>query len=158
MQSLTSTTGGFTCDLYSPRLQQYFQDAYTTNNLQDYRQKLVARNNKSREVKLQLERMKQEYQQLKMQSEMHMQLMQMEQANAMSTSLAWTMSSWSAPPVRMQHLQQASEYGQTKVTYKQIDWRASNAQMNQGSQMAVQAAMVLDNMKLIEKEWAEYWE
>ncbi|KAH7396456.1 hypothetical protein BKA66DRAFT_409243 [Pyrenochaeta sp. MPI-SDFR-AT-0127] len=137
MQSSVASTGGFTCDLYSPRLQQYFQDAHSTNNLQDYRQKLVARNNKLQEVKLQLERMKQEYRQLKAQSEMHMQLMQMEQATAMSASLAWTTSSWSAPP---------------------IDWRASNAQMNQGSQMAVQAAMVLDNIKLLEKEWAEYWE
>jgi hypothetical protein len=30
--------------------------------------------------------------------------------------------------------------------------------MNQGSQTAIQAAMVLDKMKLLEHEWVQYWE
>lgn len=103
LQPSIPDTGGFTCDLYSTRLQQYFKEATDTNDLQGYRQKLVARNAKMQEVKIQLERMKQEYEQLKMQSEMHMSMMQIEQMSAMSSSLAWTTSSWSAPPVRMMH-------------------------------------------------------
>ena len=93
------TTGSYTCDLYTPRLQQYFQEACTTNDLQGYRQKLMARNTKAQEVKIQLTRMKQECQQLKVQSKMHMNMMQMEQTSAMVSSMAWSTSSWGAPPV-----------------------------------------------------------
>lgn len=90
---------GFSCDLYSPRLQKYFADAVTTNDLASYRQKLIARNNKLQETKLQLERMGQEHRQLQVQSDMHMQLMLNEARSAASQSLAWTMSSYQAPPV-----------------------------------------------------------
>ena len=39
-----------------------------------------------------------------------------------------------------------------------IDFRASNAQLSQGNQLALQAGIVEDNMALLEKEWKEYWE
>ncbi|CAO2658030.1 Nn.00g072900.m01.CDS01 [Neocucurbitaria sp. VM-36] len=135
--SIPPTNTGFTCDLYSPRLQQYFRDASTTNDLQGYRQKLVARNAKMQEMKIQIRNMQQEYRQLKTQSEMHMNMMQLERVNAITTNVAWTVSNWSAPPA---------------------DWRASNAQMNHSHQLALQAAMRLDNIKLLEQEWEEYWE
>lgn len=30
--------------------------------------------------------------------------------------------------------------------------------MNQGGQLAMQADMTMQNMKMIEKEWADFWE
>ncbi|KAJ4366157.1 hypothetical protein N0V83_007792 [Neocucurbitaria cava] len=135
--SIPPPGSGFTCDLYSPRLQQYFQDAATSNDIQAYRQKLVARSNKLQEINLQIRNLRQEHRQLKAQSDMHMSMMRMEQTSAMTTSMAWSVSSWSAPP---------------------IDWRASNAHMSQGNQLALQAAMRLDSITMLEAEWAEHWE
>lgn len=39
-----------------------------------------------------------------------------------------------------------------------MDFSATNAQLMQSGQAQLQAAMVLDKMKLLEKEWLEFWE
>ncbi len=90
---------GFTCDLYSPRLIQYFEDAVKTNDLQSLRQKLQARNTKLQDTKLRLEQMGQESQQLNMQAQMHQNMMQMQQISTMNQNLAWTATGYIAPPV-----------------------------------------------------------
>lgn len=91
--------GGFMCDLYSPRLQTYFTDACRTNDLSTFRQKIQARNNKMQELDIQLARMKQEFQQLKMQENMHMSQMRIAQSQARMASTQWTVSGWIGPPV-----------------------------------------------------------
>jgi chromosome segregation ATPase len=87
------------CDLYSPRLQTYFTDACRTNDLSTFRQKIQARNNKMQELDIQLARMKQEFQQLKMQENMHMNQMRIAQSQARMASTQWTVSGWIGPPV-----------------------------------------------------------
>ncbi|KAF1944666.1 hypothetical protein EJ02DRAFT_452271 [Clathrospora elynae] len=134
---MPATGAGFMCDLFSPRLQQYWKDAALTNDVATYRQKLIARNNKMQEINLQLGRMKQEYQQLKMQSEMHIQQCRIEQMRATTANMAWMSTGWIGPP---------------------IDWGATNAQMSRGGEFAIKAAMTLDKMTALEKEWADYWE
>jgi hypothetical protein len=90
---------GFMCDLFSPRLQGYFTDACRTNDLSTLRQKVQARYNKRQELDIQLGRMKQEFQQLKMQENMHMNQMRIAQSQARMASTQWSVSGWSAPPV-----------------------------------------------------------
>lgn len=90
---------GFMCDLFSPRLQQYFQEVCATNDVQTYRQKLNARNNKMQEIDIQLGRMKQEHQQLKLQAQSHMNMMQVERMRASTANTVWMTSGWIAPPV-----------------------------------------------------------
>jgi hypothetical protein len=90
---------GFMCDLFSPRLQSYFTDVCRTNDLSTFRQKLQARNNKMQELNIQLGRMKQEYQQLKMQENMHMSQMRIAQSQATTASMQWSVSGWIGPPV-----------------------------------------------------------
>jgi hypothetical protein len=96
--------GGFLCDLYSPRLQSYFTDACRTNDISTFRQKLTARNNKMQEVEIQLGRMKQQIQQLKVQERMHRNQMIVAQSQARMSSMQWAVSGWSAPPVSINPL------------------------------------------------------
>lgn len=91
---------GFKCQLYSPRLQQYFKDACSTNDLQTLRQKIIQRNQKFQEVRTKLDHMRAQYEQQKMQMNMQLEMMRMERTNAMTRSLAWTVSGWGAAPVR----------------------------------------------------------
>ncbi|KAL1795032.1 hypothetical protein ACET3X_006848 [Alternaria dauci] len=127
---------GFMCDLYSPRLQSYFTDACRTNDLLTFRQKIQARNNKLQELEMQLGRMKQEFQQLKMQENMHMNQMRIAQSQARMASTQWSVSGWIGPP---------------------IDWTMTNAQMAKASEKAMQAAIIQDKMTAMEKEWIDHW-
>ncbi|KAH7071797.1 hypothetical protein BKA63DRAFT_58159 [Paraphoma chrysanthemicola] len=126
----------FMCDLYSPRLQQYFREVCATNDIPTFRRKLAERNDKMREIDMQLGRMKQEYQQLKAQSNTHMSMMHVERMRATSQSTAYIASRWIAPP---------------------MDWSATNALMNKANQLSIQAAGILDKMTLLEKQWNDYW-
>jgi hypothetical protein len=94
-----SKTTGFMCDLFSPRLQSYFTDVCRTNDISTFRQKLTARNNKMQELDIQLGRMKQEFQQLKLQEKMHMSQMRLARSSTTINSTLWSVSGWSAPPV-----------------------------------------------------------
>ena len=91
--------GGFLCDLFSPRLQAYFKDAVRTNDTATFRQKLMARNEKMREMEIQLIRMRQECQMLKMQANTHMSQMRIAQMQASSASTRGMVSGWIMPPV-----------------------------------------------------------
>jgi hypothetical protein len=87
------------CNLYLPRLQQYFREVWATNDISVYRRKLAERNEKMREIDMQLGRMKQEYQQLKMQSNTQMSIMHVERMRATSQSTSYIATGWIAPPV-----------------------------------------------------------
>ncbi|KAF2034182.1 hypothetical protein EK21DRAFT_97654 [Setomelanomma holmii] len=121
----------FMCDLFSPRSQQYFREACATDDLQTYRHRLAQRNDKMREIDMQLVRMKQQSQQLERQSESQMSMMRVEQMRASSRSTSYIGTGWIAP---------------------RIDWSATNALMNRANQLSIQAAGVLDDMTLLEKE------
>ncbi|KAI1668227.1 hypothetical protein L13192_07363 [Pyrenophora tritici-repentis] len=129
--------GGFMCDLFSPRLQGYFNDAVRTNDTDTFRQKLMARNERMREIKMQLVRMKQECQQLKMQGNMHMSQMRIAQMQATSQSTSWMATGWIGPP---------------------IDWSVTNAHMAKANEKNMQAAVIEDNMTALEKEWNQFWQ
>lgn len=46
----------------------------------------------------------------------------------------------------------------TKADASQIDFSSSSDSMNQSGQAAMQADMVEQNIKMIEKEWGDEWE
>ncbi|KAF2268200.1 hypothetical protein CC78DRAFT_540950 [Lojkania enalia] len=129
--------GKFHCQLYSPRLQQYWQDACTTNDLAGLQHKIRERDQKMVEVKQKLEHMAMQYEQQKMQAQYHFQMMNIEQANAMTASMSWSVGGYYGVPA---------------------DFRGANAQMSQAGQLYLQANMILDNYRMLEKEWADYWE
>ncbi|KAF2476076.1 uncharacterized protein BDR25DRAFT_300874 [Lindgomyces ingoldianus] len=135
---------GFTCQLYSPRLQQYFSDALSTNDLATLRQKLQQRDAKFRELKQKIELLRMQYEQQKMQAKFHMEMMVINQQSAMSQSLASQIAS-------MGH---STYYSPSVIP----DFRASDAQMNQAGQAEMQANMTMTNMQMVEKEWADFWE
>jgi hypothetical protein len=127
---------GFMCDLFSPRLQSYWTDAVNTNDIQTFRQKLQARNAKMQEVDQQLGRMKQQYQQLTLQKNMHMNQMKIAQMQATSRNTQWMASGWIAPP---------------------LDFSAANTQMAKASEAEMQAAIIMDNMTALERQFLDYW-
>jgi len=127
---------GFICDLFSPRLQAYFNDAVRTNDMVTFRQKLMARGEKMREIEIQLMRMSQECRQLKIQANTHMSQMRIAQMQATSASTRWMATGWIAPP---------------------IDWSATNAQMAKANEKTIQAAVIEDNMTALENEWVQFW-
>ncbi|RMZ67434.1 ser arg-related nuclear matrix [Pyrenophora seminiperda CCB06] len=128
--------GGFLCDLFSPRLQGYFNDAVRTNDLGTFRQKLMARNEKMREVDMQLVRMMQECKQLKMQGNAHMSQMRISQMQAVSASTRMLATGWYGPP---------------------IDWTMTNAQMAKANEKNMEAAIIEDKMTALKNEWAQFW-
>ncbi|EFQ86680.1 hypothetical protein PTT_18016 [Pyrenophora teres f. teres 0-1] len=128
--------GGFRCDLFSPRLQGYFNDAVRTNDVATFRQKLVARNEKMREIEMQLARMKQECQHLKIQGNMHMNQVRVAQAQARIASNQWMVTGWIGPP---------------------IDWSETNAHMAKANEKKIQAAVIEDNMTALVNEWDRFW-
>lgn len=97
---VTNPPSGFTCDLYSHKLQQYFTDAITTKDFIGWRQKIIARNNKMQELNMQLERMKREHRQLSVQSEAQMSQMRIATMRATTARTSWVTTGWIAPPVR----------------------------------------------------------
>lgn len=119
-QSPSPPPSGFQCQLYSPRLQQYFQDAVSTNDLQGLRQKVLARNHKLEEVKRELEKLKMAYAQQKTQANYHWQMMQMQQQSAMVTSLAWQVGGSWGGPVRLSHCYCSREDEDTDEFYRLI--------------------------------------
>ncbi|KAF2662514.1 hypothetical protein K491DRAFT_585259 [Lophiostoma macrostomum CBS 122681] len=128
---------GFACQLYSPRLQQYFQDAVSTNDLASLRQKIMARDRKLQETMQELERLKMQLAQQNMQIKSHQQMALINQQSALSSSLAWQVSSgWIKP----------------------TDFSATNASMSQATQIAIQADMTTASIRQLEKEWADFWE
>jgi hypothetical protein len=127
---------GFMCDLFSPRLQSYWSDAVRTNDIQTFRQKLQARNNKMQVVDQQLGRMKQQYQHLTMQKNMHMNQMRIAHMQEKIRNTQWMTSGWTAPP---------------------LDFSRSNDQMAKANEVAMQAAVIMDNMTALEREWVQYW-
>ncbi|KAF2006750.1 hypothetical protein P154DRAFT_455656 [Amniculicola lignicola CBS 123094] len=129
-------SSGFTCQLYSARLQQYFKDACTTNNVADLKRKVGERDRKLVEVKRELERMRAQYDQFRMQAEYHYQMMVINQSSALAHSIGWVGSGWSVP----------------------TNTHATNESMNRGGEAALQADMIWANLKALEKEWADDWE
>ncbi|XPT02756.1 hypothetical protein M3J09_011866 [Ascochyta lentis] len=128
---------GFVCDLYSPRLLQYFNDACASYNLDTYRQRLLTRETKMQEYNLKLKQMNLQHQQFERQVRMHNMQVQTEQNNATLRSMQWNASPYYAPPV---------------------DFSRVNAAINQSSQALMQAEMVEENMRMLRKEWADLWE
>ena len=82
---------GFTCQLYSARLQQYFADALSTSDLGGLRTKILARDRKLQETKQELERLKLALAQQRMQMKAHQDMALIAQQSAFSSSLAWQM-------------------------------------------------------------------
>jgi septal ring factor EnvC (AmiA/AmiB activator) len=85
-------------------LQQYFQDAVSTNDLATLRQKIVARDRKLQETKQELERLKIQLAQQNMQIRSHQQMALINQQSALSSSLAWQVSSGWIKPVSLSFL------------------------------------------------------
>ncbi|UPX13191.1 uncharacterized protein EKO05_0003714 [Ascochyta rabiei] len=128
---------GFICDLYSPRLLQYFKDACASYNLDTYKQRLLTREAKMQEYNLKLEQMKLQHQQFQRQMRIYKTQQQMEQSSATIRSMQWSTSAYYAPPV---------------------DFSRVNAAMNKSHEAMMQAEMVEENMKMLRKEWADLWE
>ncbi|KAJ4340009.1 hypothetical protein N0V95_007619 [Ascochyta clinopodiicola] len=128
---------GFICDLYSPRLLQYFNDACASYNLDAYKQRLLTREAKTQEYNVKLQQMKLQHQQFERQVRMYNVQMHTEQSSARIRSMQWSTSSYYAPPV---------------------DFSRANAAMHQSHQAMMQAEMVQENMNMLRKEWAELWE
>ncbi|KAJ4988880.1 hypothetical protein SVAN01_05687 [Stagonosporopsis vannaccii] len=136
----TVSPTGFTCDLYSPRLQGWFRDACATHDLGAYKQRLTERDLKTQEYRRRLEQMRLQVQQHERQAEMA----QMQMVSAQSMEAA------------SEQLSISSNIGE--LTQEQLDFSQSNAAMNQSHQAMLQAATVRENMELIRKEWAELYE
>jgi hypothetical protein len=137
LETTSVPTGGFTCDLYTPRLQGYFTSYLATSDTSTFRSQIHARYAKRREYDIQLSRMQQQYQVLRMQAENHRNQCRIAQVQAQIQSTAWLTSGWSAPP---------------------IDWSVSNREMAASSAKGLEAAVVLDGMAALEREWEEFWE
>lgn len=85
------------CDLYSPRLKAWFDDACATNDLQTLRNRIRERGAKFVEMRGKMEGLKMQYEQAKMQAEYHFGMMNIRQSSAMTQSLSWSVAGWSAP-------------------------------------------------------------
>lgn len=95
----TVSPTGFVCDLYSPRLQQWFKEACASYNLNAYKQKLTEREAKMQEFNLKLEQLKLQYQQFDRQAQMYRMQMQTAQNMERVRALQFSTSAYYAPPV-----------------------------------------------------------
>lgn len=62
---------GFVCDLYSPRLLQFFNEACASNDMATYRRKIMEREQRMQEYNLKLEQMRLQHQQFDRQAQLH---------------------------------------------------------------------------------------
>ncbi|KAH6642936.1 hypothetical protein C7974DRAFT_301898 [Boeremia exigua] len=131
---------GYTCDLYSPRLQQWLADACASYNLDTYKQRLMQRAAKMQEYNLKLEQMKLQSQQLERQARMYG--VQMQSAQTMERISAI----------------QGTTMGYGYYHRAPLDFSRSSAAMDQSHQAMLQAEMVRENMALLRREWAELYE
>lgn len=90
---------GFVCDLYSPRLLQYFNDACASNDIRTYKQRILARESKMQEYNVKLEQMKLQYQQHNRQAEIYRIQSQMAKNTETVRVMQWSASAYYAPPV-----------------------------------------------------------
>ncbi|KAF3041653.1 hypothetical protein E8E12_000065 [Didymella heteroderae] len=133
-----SYPNGFVCDLYSPRLVQWFKDAVTSYNLETYKQRIMTREAKAQEYKLKLDQLRLQYRQYDQQAQMFRIQMQGAQTQETIRAIQWSTSAYYyAPP---------------------HDSSSSTALMNQSHQAMLQAEMIKENMKLVRKEWADLYE
>jgi hypothetical protein len=130
-------TGGYTCDMYSPRLRGYFTTYLATSDTSTFRTQLTTRFAKQNEYNMQLTRMQQQFQSLKLQAQNHNNQGLIAHMQAKTQNGLWATSAWRAPP---------------------IDWSRANGEMAASTAKELEAAAVLDGMVALEREWAQYWE
>lgn len=128
---------GFICDLYSPRLQTWFHEALKSYNMPAYKQKLTEREAKAQEVTLRLGQLQLRHEQLSSQARLYSMQMQAAQTAERVRAMQWNSSAYHAPP---------------------LDFSRSTAAMNQSHQALLQAEMVEQDYKMVQKEWRELWE
>lgn len=97
--SPTVCPNGFVCDLYSPRLLQYFRDACSSYNIETYKQRILARETKMQEYNVKLEQMALQLQQFNRQSRIYQMQMQSARSQETVRSMQWNSSVYRAPPV-----------------------------------------------------------
>lgn len=93
----TKSPNGFVCDLYSPRLQQWFNDACTSGDLGMYSRRIRMREEKMQEYSRKLRELDLQHQQYERQA--HLYAMQMESARGMEAVRALQFSTTNRYPV-----------------------------------------------------------
>ena len=135
--NLHTSPQGFVCDLYSPRLQGWFAEAAQSYNMEVYREKLMGREAKAREVNVRLGQLKVQYQQAQSQARLYDMQMHAAQSAERVRAMGWNSSAYYAPP---------------------LDFSRSTAAMNQSHQALLKAEMLEQDYEMVRKEWRELYE
>ncbi|KAF1926168.1 uncharacterized protein M421DRAFT_218193 [Didymella exigua CBS 183.55] len=128
---------GFVCDLYSPRLIQWFKDACASGDLATYKQRIMAREAQAQEYKLKLDQLRIQHRQHEQQARLFSMQQHMARSQETVRAMQWNSSAYYAPP---------------------LDFSRSTEAMNQSHQAMLQAEMVEENMNMLRKEWVELYE
>lgn len=123
LKELSPTTypSGYVCDLYSPRLLQYFKDAVASYNLEAYKQRypprhcrssepivaakltdgdrLMAREAKSKEYKLKIDQLRLQHRQYEQQARIFGMQQRTAETQERIRAMQWNSSAYYAPPV-----------------------------------------------------------
>jgi len=95
---------GFSCQLYSPRTRQFWQDSLTTGDAGLLRQKVTERKQKQMELTQKADQLTLTYHQQKMQAKYHNEMMLIEANTAMHSALTWRATTGVIRPVSLHTL------------------------------------------------------